>query len=138
MSEAANQLISARPALGSVDRPNQLYSRMQTAIDRCYSVDDCKTIADQANAIAAYFKQTKDDASLRPQWLAEKRATPRWSFAWVWWLAGHAGLPVSRFLMPAHRRGDLLDERYAHAESCAELARRLRQEKAADASLHTG
>jgi hypothetical protein len=43
----------------------QLYDRMQTAIALCYDVDDCKRIADQANAIAAYYKQIRDDESVR-------------------------------------------------------------------------
>jgi hypothetical protein len=38
---------------------------MQNAITKCYAVDDCKQIAKQANAIAAYFKQIKDDESVR-------------------------------------------------------------------------
>ena len=38
---------------------------MQTAIGKCFSFDECKAIADQAAAIAAYHKQIKDDASMR-------------------------------------------------------------------------
>jgi hypothetical protein len=45
----------------------------------------------------------------RPQWTAVATATGRWSFAWAWWLPDHAGPPVSRFLLPQHRRGDLLE-----------------------------
>jgi hypothetical protein len=44
--------------------PRGLYQRMQGAITRCYSVDDCVAIADQAAAIAAYYKQIKDDRSV--------------------------------------------------------------------------
>ena len=43
----------------------RLYERMQAAIAECHSIDDCKTIADHAVAIAAYHKQIKDDASVR-------------------------------------------------------------------------
>lgn len=43
----------------------QLYEKMQTAISACFSFDECKAIADQAAAIAAYHKQIKDDASMR-------------------------------------------------------------------------
>src|SRR5262245_5939299 len=42
-----------------------LYQRMQTAIAECYSMDDCREIAKQANAIAAYYSQIKDDESVR-------------------------------------------------------------------------
>jgi hypothetical protein len=42
-----------------------LYGRMQDAIAQCYDMDDCKVIAEQANAIAAYFKQINDDDSMR-------------------------------------------------------------------------
>jgi hypothetical protein len=42
-----------------------------------------------------------------PQWVAEKRATGRWSFGWCWWLQGHAGRPTHRLLVPKHRRGEL-------------------------------
>jgi hypothetical protein len=41
-----------------------LYGRMQAAIAQCYSVDDCKHIAAQADAIALYYKQIQDDASV--------------------------------------------------------------------------
>lgn len=44
---------------------NALYRRMQTAIAECYSIDDCRNIATQANAIAAYYSQIKDDESVR-------------------------------------------------------------------------
>jgi hypothetical protein len=43
----------------------RLYEKMQTAIGACFSFDECKAIADQAAAIAAYHKQIKDDASMR-------------------------------------------------------------------------
>lgn len=41
-----------------------LYARMQTAISRCHSVDDCISIGDQAAAIAAYYKQINDEESI--------------------------------------------------------------------------
>jgi len=42
-----------------------LYDRMQHAIAECYSIDDCKNMATEAAAIAAYYKQIKDDESVR-------------------------------------------------------------------------
>lgn len=42
-----------------------LYQRMQIAIAECYSIDDCQNIATQAAAIAAYYKQIKDDESVK-------------------------------------------------------------------------
>jgi hypothetical protein len=42
-----------------------LYKRMQIAIAQCYSIDDCKQIAVQAQAITAYFQQIHDDESVR-------------------------------------------------------------------------
>src|SRR5580765_7442071 len=47
------------------NKPDQLYARMQHAVGKCYSIDDCSTIATQADAIAAYFKQIKDDDSVK-------------------------------------------------------------------------
>jgi hypothetical protein len=52
-------------ALGDDDKKIRLYQRMQAAIRTCHTVDDCKEIADQATAIAAYYKQIKDDSSLK-------------------------------------------------------------------------
>lgn len=54
-----------------------LYAKMHTAIVECYSVDDCKAISDQANAIAAYYKQVKDDASVRKFLAVKLRAWRR-------------------------------------------------------------
>jgi hypothetical protein len=42
-----------------------LYDRMREAISACYAVDDCKKIASQAHAFAAYYKQIKDDETVR-------------------------------------------------------------------------
>jgi hypothetical protein len=42
-----------------------LYQRMQAAIAECHSIDDCKNIATQAGAIAAYYDQIQDDESVR-------------------------------------------------------------------------
>jgi hypothetical protein len=42
-----------------------LYDRMRMAIAECHLIDDCKQIAIQASAIAAYYKQIKDDESVR-------------------------------------------------------------------------
>jgi hypothetical protein len=52
-------------ALSSSGKTLRLYEKMQTAVAACYSVDECKAIADQAAAIAAYHKQIKDDVSMR-------------------------------------------------------------------------
>jgi len=41
------------------------YVKMQSAIARCYSIDECKLIAGEAQAIAAYYKQIKDDETVR-------------------------------------------------------------------------
>jgi len=38
---------------------------MQGAIQTCHAIDECKEIADRAVAIAAYYKQIKDDTSVR-------------------------------------------------------------------------
>jgi hypothetical protein len=54
-----------RNALVVADNAGHLYRRMSNAIARCHSIDDCKEIADQASAIAAYYKQIKDDESVR-------------------------------------------------------------------------
>ncbi|PWT79151.1 MAG: hypothetical protein C5B60_00160 [Chloroflexi bacterium] len=60
MAKPRNELIRT----GDAALP-ALYSRMQTAIAECHSIDDCKNIATQAGAIAAYYKQIKDDESVR-------------------------------------------------------------------------
>lgn len=65
--ETANQLIA-------VGKSDQLYVRMQSAISACFSVDDCAEIASQAHAIAAYFKQIEDDASVRKFFTVKLRA----------------------------------------------------------------
>lgn len=41
------------------------YERMQAAIAECHAVDEVKFIADQAGAMAAYYKQIKDEESER-------------------------------------------------------------------------
>ena len=51
--------------VGDDEKKIRLYQRMQAAIRTCHVVDDCKEIADQATAIAAYYKQIKDNESLR-------------------------------------------------------------------------
>jgi hypothetical protein len=57
-----NQIVPTRLA---GDKPLQLYAKMQTAIAQCHSVDECKGVADQATAISAYYKQIKDDISMK-------------------------------------------------------------------------
>jgi hypothetical protein len=59
-SKAKNELVP----VGNGSAP-ALYQRMQAAIAECHSVDGCKHIATQAGAIAAYYKQIKDDESVR-------------------------------------------------------------------------
>src|SRR5262249_27415164 len=54
-----------------------LYAKMAGAIASCYAVDDCKEIHDQASAIAAYYKQIKDDESLRKFIIVKLRAWRR-------------------------------------------------------------
>ena len=51
--------------LSSNDKPLRLYKKMQTAIAACGAIDECMAISDQATAIAAYYKQIKDDTSMR-------------------------------------------------------------------------
>lgn len=52
-------------ALVPAGKAGVLYARMQTAIACCHSIDDCRETAAQATAIAAYYKQIKDDESVR-------------------------------------------------------------------------
>jgi len=42
-----------------------LYANMRTAIAQCHAVDECKDIADRSAAMATYFKQIKDDETVR-------------------------------------------------------------------------
>lgn len=65
-----NELVSANKA-------SALYHRMQTAIAECHAIDDCKTIAEQAGAISAYYKQIKDDESVRKFMSVKMRAWRR-------------------------------------------------------------
>lgn len=50
--------------LVTVGQAGQLYRKMHDAIVTCHTIDDCVGIREQATAIAAYFKQIKDDESL--------------------------------------------------------------------------
>jgi hypothetical protein len=43
----------------------KLYEKMQTAISKCYNIDEYKCVADNAAGIAEYFKQMKDDESVK-------------------------------------------------------------------------
>ena len=52
-------------ALVPAGKSSALYAQMQTAIARCYSVDEYKEVAAHATAIAAYYKQIHDDESVR-------------------------------------------------------------------------
>jgi hypothetical protein len=38
---------------------------MRNAISDCHAIDDCKEIADQSTAISAYYRQIKDDESVK-------------------------------------------------------------------------
>jgi hypothetical protein len=60
-SKAKNELVP----VGNGGAP-VLYQRMQAAIADCHSIDDCKRIATQASAIAAYYDQIQDDESVHP------------------------------------------------------------------------
>jgi hypothetical protein len=42
-----------------------LYQQMQIAIRECHSIDECKSMAVEAGAIAAYYQQIKDEESVR-------------------------------------------------------------------------
>ena len=66
----ANDLISQKNG-------SALYARMSSAIAHCYKVDDCKDIADQAAAISAYYKQIRDDESVRKFLAVKMRAWRR-------------------------------------------------------------
>ena len=41
------------------------YQAMVAAIAECHRVDECKELADRATAMAAYYKQIRDDTSMR-------------------------------------------------------------------------
>ena len=64
-------------ALVTTKDAGALYARMHKAISVCHSVDDCREIAKQADAIAAYYKQIKDDTSMRKFMLIKLRAFRR-------------------------------------------------------------
>jgi hypothetical protein len=53
--------------------------------------------------------------SWRARWLKGTKGNPRWTYLWVTWLPGHDGPTEARFLLPAHRRGDLLESSVARA-----------------------
>jgi hypothetical protein len=69
-TKTKNQLVAS----GSVPA---LYQRMASAIADCFAVDDCREIARQAGAIAAYFKQINDDETVRKFVLIKIRAWRR-------------------------------------------------------------
>jgi hypothetical protein len=60
-----------------INKGGQLYERMSSAISQCYSVDDCKAIADQAAAIATYYNQINDDESEKKFLAVKMRAWRR-------------------------------------------------------------
>jgi hypothetical protein len=45
----------------------------------------------------------------RPVWVVPSSGGGRWSNAWVWWLQGHTGPPVSRWLRPERKRCGLVE-----------------------------
>jgi hypothetical protein len=45
----------------------------------------------------------------RPVWIAGSKGGGRWANAWVWWLQGHAGPPVSHWLRAERKRSGLLE-----------------------------
>lgn len=47
------------------DKTIQLYERMRAAIVACEAIDEVQSVAHQAQAIAAYYKQIKDDETER-------------------------------------------------------------------------
>jgi hypothetical protein len=60
-----NSLIPARASAPGSAKTVQLYEKMQTAIGACFSFGECKAIAGQAAAIAAYHKQIQDETSMK-------------------------------------------------------------------------
>jgi len=58
-TQGMKQLVALNP--GSLTT----YERMQSAIATCHKVDDFQKISTMAQAIAAYYKQIKDDESVR-------------------------------------------------------------------------
>jgi hypothetical protein len=46
----------------------------------------------------------------RPRLIPGTTGNPRWTYLWATWLPDHAGPPLTRYLLPAHRRADLLAE----------------------------
>jgi hypothetical protein len=62
-----------------------------------------------ANRAAAFNRAASIlHCSWRARWLAGTKGNPRWTHLWCTWLPDHAGPPAARFLLPQHRRGDLL------------------------------
>lgn len=59
------------------DEGSVLYDQMSTAIAECYSVDDCKNIADRSAAFQAYFKQINDMEAIRKFLIIKIRAWRR-------------------------------------------------------------
>lgn len=59
------------------DRGVLLYQKMQTAIAACYSIDDLLDLSNQAEAIAAYYKQLDDDELVRRFSIVKLRAVFR-------------------------------------------------------------
>ena len=51
--------------LTNAERHLALYKGMCRAIGACHRVDECKDIADKSVALAAYYKQIKDDETVR-------------------------------------------------------------------------
>ena len=51
--------------LTSAEKHLTLYKGMCRAIGACHRVDECKDIVDKSVALAAYYKQIKDDETVR-------------------------------------------------------------------------
>lgn len=54
-----------------------LYDDMRKAISKCWSIDEIKSVVDRSIAMTAYYKQIKDDESVRLFWRIKLRAWKR-------------------------------------------------------------
>jgi hypothetical protein len=63
--------------LNKAERHLILYREMCSAIGTCHRIDECKDIADKSVALAAYYKQIKDDETVQKFYEVRLRAWRR-------------------------------------------------------------